>query len=169
MKAQTYYDFLPLILKEAKHLADKIGFDFEELFSQACLIFCETYNKNNGKNFPAYLKKCLRYELSKFVNKFKKQLPNEISDIEENKNHVSYIDQNIEYTIFHNSLSDDGKLMVNYLFENSEKMLKEKTESKTYWSNVVSMTNLKTSIKNDFGWSIRRTEKAINEIKNTLN
>ena len=71
--------YLPLIYSQVNKFADKHNTK-EELLSEAFMTFMNTLEKRHDKNYGAYLKKCLYYNLLKYVKK-KQDLKNTQRDI----------------------------------------------------------------------------------------
>ena len=167
----NYKNYKNLIRKQAWAIAKKHHYDFEELYSEGCLIFVEAqkrYKRNKGK-FSTYLYIDLNYRLENYIKKNKKDYVSIDIYLEEDKLDVNKIDE-----IMKNKIYSDDMEKVQSIIEFYDNAMCDLSNNAleildciitTYYGRKPTYSSVVKYFKYFLGWRNKQIALAWNEIR----
>ncbi len=161
-----YGDYQKMIYKMAWKFHWNTGLDWDDLFAQGNLIYCDAVNKwdpKGGAKFSAYLYRRLHQYLLNYVTiPYQKEAK---ANMPETRPSAQNVEREVDIAHRVANLSKNAQFVVKTVL-NTPKELVEETMK--FSSHVVNRQRLITYFRQNHQWSIGACERAFNEIKHML-
>jgi RNA polymerase sigma factor (sigma-70 family) len=162
-----YEDYQKMIYKAAWRFHFRTGLDWDDLYAQGNLIYCQCvdrYSPDKGP-FANWLSKSLHQYLLNYVQIPYQSEDSNWTDFEDFQHAYSHPDNMINLTQIMARLSNQAKHVINIVMENPPELVQICQMKKRA---TVNMERIRTYLHDCLGWTFMDCETTFKEIKTAL-
>jgi len=165
LKKEHYKQYEKMIYKSSYNYSRRYNQEFEDILSEACLIYCECLQRFDGRkaSFSTFLSMSLNFRLGNYCKRNRKRIleTEEFIDTE-------FLKENIEFSFFKDSLSENSKKIVELVSDPPMELFSFcKREDETKWALKINKDVISKYLLSK-KWNISQIRNSFAEIKSNL-
>ena len=162
--SETYLDTQNLIYKTIHSFLKKYGGDWDELLGEANLYFILAYNSHDPSKGD-FTPRLRHYIWNNLLNTRRRILSHK-AQLEQTYHTRLKIQSKFDYLEFEDSLSEDGRIIVDLLHHTPTELKNLLIE---FGNTPLQSQRILKEYLSEFGWSRKKIKETFSEIKNLLN